>query len=308
MSYWRERRRGRWRRHLCAQLLSRWWHAAPPLSVAATPLRTNPRTPPRPKLILHAAQYGMHLEVGLHQLLTTIGHSPQCDIQVLGAGLLRRHYVLLTLSDGLFGIDLDQTQRHPEAAPGCWWTAHTTLHLGPFTVRAVLPDYPPLASVSSLLPAGLCLTWTLAGQTFTVPLAARITLLGTSKWCSIRLRDPTLAPVQAALVCSQHTLCLVHLADNHATRVHGRSVTIWPLALEEPFELGNLSFRLTRPAHQPVPGRELWEQTLSAWSQTVSGSPTQRIDLALLLSATAQHLLDSRDPDSHSPPMAHRPS
>lgn len=305
MSSWRERRRGRWRRHLCAQLLSRWWHAQfhQPVS-QALPRRPTRRTPTPPILILDAPQHGMHLEVGLHQLLTTIGHSPQCDIQVLGAGLLRRHYAMLTLSDGLFGIDLDQTQRDPDASLGCWWTEHTALRLGPFTVRAVLPNYPPLASVSSLLPPGLSLTWTLAGQTFAVPLAARITLLGTSKWCGIRLRDPTLAPVQAALVCSYHAVCLVHLADNHATRARGRPITVWPLALDEPFELGNLSFRLALPEQQTFAPHELWERTLTAWSQTVSDSASQRLELANLLSATAQRLLDRRDQDPDSPPPA----
>lgn len=310
MFFWREQHRKRRRRQLCAQLLARLWSAGrlalppPPEVPHAAPSRSSPA---RPRLcFIHPR--GLCLEVELKRLITLIGSGADCDIRFVNAGLDRRHFAFLALPDGLFGIDLHRAQADPAATAGGWWTSQSSARLQRIRLRAKLPDFMPLAAADIPSPLELLLTWSTHGQRQNFPLASRITLLGAGKWCGLRLADPALAPVQAALVRTPHALTLVHLADNSWTRCRGRPIAAIQLDPGDEFELGRTTFQLASHWHEPVartvpelPVAQDWRETLTHWTKTVATSDAERCALAGVLAQLAHHLHDQAAPAEQQP-------
>jgi hypothetical protein len=194
--------------------------------------------PPRVELI---DPVGLRLCLPVIDLVTFVGSGRECRWRFRDAGLDRRHYVIIRLNGGVYGIDLHRAQRRPDAAIGRWWSSKERFRIGALQLRWQAPDDLP-ATKSGDAPLHLC--WERSGHTFFEPLRAQITLLGSSPWCAVRLAEPKIAPVQAVLIRLPSELVLVNLAANGALRKSGCAMEWAALEPGDRFTAGATTFRV----------------------------------------------------------------
>jgi len=260
ISYWREHRRRRWCLHLRDRALDHIETSAPAPNVAEPVQDPVARQLTRDLdaqgcATVLATSSRLRVSLPLSDLVTFVGSGPECRLRLLDAGLDARHYALFLVGGSIYGIDLHRAQRDPETSCGEWWTPKTVVHCGGAQLRPRFMGRGTLAGAHEL---SLELRGQVAGHSFVTPLRTLITLIGSGKWCTVRLCDPGVAPVQAALVRLPHSLVLIDLADNTWTRRHDEPVRWSLLDPTDEFEIGRTVFQVTAvwddftPAAEPV--------------------------------------------------------
>lgn len=256
ISYWREHRRRRWCLHLQNRALTLLPEEHLPVP-SEQPIPQVKRVPTPSDFAVTGQQRvlmtapGLQLSLAVGDLVTFLGSGPECRWRFIDAGLDRRHYVLFALDGALYGIDLSQARRRSETAVGEWWHPGTVVRAGALTMRPQsMLGRSSKALYRDALP--LRLHWNAAGHGHSCALQSRITLIGGSPWSTIRLHDPGVAPLQAALVRRPHSLVLIDLADNTWTRRRGQPVAWSLLDPGDEFEVGRTAFQLSADWNQPA--------------------------------------------------------
>lgn len=220
------------------------------------------------------------ISVPLSDPYLLIGNHPACGLRLDGLPDREIHYGLFWLNGELHAIDLRLNSTHPPQTPRRegWWSEQNHLRLGNYLLRVRgLPGWP-----SRTFPFEDHSTVTLHLDSpdgrQERPLTRWITLLGSAPDNGIVLREPGMAPRQAALIRTPVSLWLVNLADHlpprmqhhptawtlldphdeftfGETRCH--AVTIWPEnAFAAATDTENERSPETSTAAEPVP---LWE-------------------------------------------------
>jgi hypothetical protein len=185
---------------------------------------------------------GHRVTMPLCDPFTLVGRAAHCSVRLDDPQLAEVQAAFLWGGGRLFLVDAGRLSFGPvDTLPSMswqWgsWTAE--IANGPALndgLRKALPahdDHPELV-------------WDAAGPARPTRLSRRLTVIGTAAVCSVRLANPAIAPLHAALIRTDAAVWMVNLTTPSATCVNGRPITFAALDPGDAIALGPLTATLT---------------------------------------------------------------
>jgi pSer/pThr/pTyr-binding forkhead associated (FHA) protein len=185
---------------------------------------------------------GHGIAVPLCDPYTLVGRAAHCTVRLDDPPLAEVQAAFVWGGGRLFLVDASRSSFGPvDTLPSMnwqWgsWTAAiangTAINDGPRKALPAHDDHPELV-------------WEPSGPARPTRLSRRLTIIGTAAVCSVRLANPAIAPLHAALIRTDAAVWLVNLTSPNGTRVNGRPITFALVDPGDAIAFGPLTATLT---------------------------------------------------------------
>jgi pSer/pThr/pTyr-binding forkhead associated (FHA) protein len=197
-----------------------------------------------------------------------VGRSPEVDLRLDHEEISRRHCYVQMIGGRLIAVDLESRggiRIDGEVRRAGWIDRGRQLQLGPLSLRfmgggsatGVSDPRGALSPLSTQYAAGqppLGLEVVQDGErTYGWPMRRGMALIGRSQACSVRLVDPSVSAIHAALVRTAAGLWIVDLVSREGTYVGGEPIRFARLQPGVDCRLGGFTLRVRNTPSEPSP-------------------------------------------------------